>query len=194
MTAGTRQRILDAALACFDERGVTATSLEEIRLRAAVSTGSMYHHFPGGKDDVVADLHLGAVRRFQDAMLAELHERRTPRTVVRAVARQQVLWVAEHRDLGTLLVGRAPGTRHRTDPEMATLNERFFGTLRGWLEARMADGSIRAMPLPVAVALWLGPAVMLARQILGGELPEDVETLATATADAVWAALRTGSS
>lgn len=186
-TPGTRQRILDAALACFDERGVGAPSLEEIRLRAGVSTGSLYHHFPGGRDGIVAQLHLQAVRQFQEAMLAELAG---SGDVVRAVARQQVLWVAGHRDLGALLVGRAPGARERSDPELAALNEAFFGAVGAWLEAAMAEGRVRAVPVPVAIALWLGPGVLLARQYLAGELPDDIEPVVEAAADAVCAALR----
>ncbi|HZQ37336.1 MAG TPA: helix-turn-helix domain-containing protein, partial [Dehalococcoidia bacterium] len=44
-TALRRRAILTAAVACFAEKGVQATTLEEIRLRAGVSIGSIYYHF-----------------------------------------------------------------------------------------------------------------------------------------------------
>lgn len=45
-TRATRRReILDAALACFVENGLVATTIEEIRLAAGASIGSLYHHF-----------------------------------------------------------------------------------------------------------------------------------------------------
>jgi AcrR family transcriptional regulator len=190
VAVNTRERILAAALACVSERGLSATSLDEIRVRAAVSTGSMYHHFPTGKEGVLADLHLAAIRQFQQAVLAELSARRTPGAVVKAVARRQLNWVADNQELGELLVGGVAGARRREDPERAALNERFFGALAGWLEARMRDGSVRTMPAAVALAIWLGPAVMLARQHLAGELDDAVDSVARSAAEAVWNALR----
>ena len=43
--ASRRQAILDAALACFTNKGFTETTMEDIRIRSGASTGSIYHHF-----------------------------------------------------------------------------------------------------------------------------------------------------
>lgn len=42
----TRQRILNAALECFMRSGYDATGVAEICVRAEVSKGAFYHHFP----------------------------------------------------------------------------------------------------------------------------------------------------
>jgi AcrR family transcriptional regulator len=41
-----RERLLDAALAAFTERGSDEVSLEEIARRAGVGIGTLYRHFP----------------------------------------------------------------------------------------------------------------------------------------------------
>lgn len=43
----TRERILDAAVELFWERGYTATSPQAIQTKSGVGQGSMYHHFSG---------------------------------------------------------------------------------------------------------------------------------------------------
>jgi AcrR family transcriptional regulator len=59
----TRERIVDAAAALYEEQGVSATTLQAIAARADVSRGTILHHFggAGGLLDAVAErilLHL----------------------------------------------------------------------------------------------------------------------------------------
>jgi AcrR family transcriptional regulator len=42
----TRERLLEAAAIVFLKHGYFGASLEEVRLIAGVSNGSLYHHFP----------------------------------------------------------------------------------------------------------------------------------------------------
>jgi len=44
--AHTRQRIVDATLALHRERGIAATSWDDIAARAGVGVGTVYRHFP----------------------------------------------------------------------------------------------------------------------------------------------------
>ena len=56
-TDTTRDEILDAALACFNEKGFTATTVEDVRGRSGASVGSIYHHF-GGKEQIAAAIYV----------------------------------------------------------------------------------------------------------------------------------------
>jgi len=51
----TRQAILDAALDLAAERGISATTVDDIADRAGVAKGSLYYNF-SGKDDLFAEL------------------------------------------------------------------------------------------------------------------------------------------
>src|SRR3954470_10009122 len=48
---GTRERILDAALDLFGERGLTGTTVRDIAARAKVNVAAISYHF-GGKDEL----------------------------------------------------------------------------------------------------------------------------------------------
>src|SRR5690606_1503004 len=52
-TQATRDGILDAAEACFQENGIAATSLEKIAVRAGFTRGAVYWHFKN-KAEVLA--------------------------------------------------------------------------------------------------------------------------------------------
>jgi TetR/AcrR family transcriptional repressor of lmrAB and yxaGH operons len=50
--APTRERLISTAARLFRERGVTGTGLLTILQAARAPRGSLYHHFPGGKDEL----------------------------------------------------------------------------------------------------------------------------------------------
>jgi AcrR family transcriptional regulator len=49
---GTRDRILTATNELFRRHGFNGTSLKQVTAAASAPTGSVYHFFPGGKDDL----------------------------------------------------------------------------------------------------------------------------------------------
>lgn len=55
MGSDTRYRIVDAAARLFREQGVTGTGVLAVLAAAQAPRGSLYHHFPGGKDQLVVE-------------------------------------------------------------------------------------------------------------------------------------------
>jgi AcrR family transcriptional regulator len=54
--AETRDRILTSAAALFQRQGLNGTSMKEIIDGAESTPGSLYHFFPGGKDELAAEV------------------------------------------------------------------------------------------------------------------------------------------
>lgn len=55
-SAGTRERILTATNELFRRQGFNGTSLSQIVKASKATTGSLYHFFPGGKDELTAEV------------------------------------------------------------------------------------------------------------------------------------------
>ncbi len=53
MAGDVRQRMVLSALYLIAERGVQGTSIADVLERSGAPRGSVYHHFPGGKDEIV---------------------------------------------------------------------------------------------------------------------------------------------
>src|SRR6201996_5693248 len=74
---GARERILSASQQLFRDQGINCTGVNELCAVAEVSKRTLYQHFTGGKDELVAE-HL---RRFDPDLLPEVFDRTdlTPR-------------------------------------------------------------------------------------------------------------------
>ncbi|GLQ07630.1 TetR/AcrR family transcriptional regulator [Sneathiella chinensis] len=64
----TRQRLVAAAAGLFQEKGYAATGLSDITRAGEVPKGSVYFHFPGGKEDIA----VAAVEQGRDQILEGL--------------------------------------------------------------------------------------------------------------------------
>jgi AcrR family transcriptional regulator len=55
MVTTTRERIIEATSRLFMERGYAASGLKEISKAGTAPIGSLYHFFPGGKEELAAE-------------------------------------------------------------------------------------------------------------------------------------------
>ncbi len=185
--ADRRTRILEAALACFLDRGYAATSIADIRKASGASTGSIYHFFDG-KPALALALVERAAAGWSAASAAATAPDATPEQAIRASVTGLVHWGLAHP--GELRFIDEIRTLQSTDPALAALLATFVkgrDTARALYERWAADGHVRPLPWSVAHALMLGPAydfLRLARLLSAP--PDAAETLAAAA----WAAVR----
>ncbi|MEU4323694.1 TetR/AcrR family transcriptional regulator [Nonomuraea dietziae] len=67
----TRTRLIDAARALVEARGYFGTGLNEVIEAGGAPRGSLYHHFPGGKDQLTAEALVVSAREI-DALIRSL--------------------------------------------------------------------------------------------------------------------------
>ncbi|MEW6079087.1 MAG: TetR/AcrR family transcriptional regulator [Thermodesulfobacteriota bacterium] len=185
-----RQRqIIEAALACFTEKGFPATSIADICRKAGASTGSVYHHFKS-KGRLAAAIYLEGIRDYQTGMIDILSKQQTAREGIFAIVRFHLTWVKEHPEWARFLFQK----RHAeymddTEDEMKRLNAEFAKGMSGWFQKNIEAGTIKALPRDVFIALLLGPCQEFARMVVGGYAKSDVTVAARKLAEAAWAAL-----
>ena len=63
-TTSTRDRIIETTAGLLMRQGLTGTGLKQISKESGAALGSLYHFFPGGKDDLAADALLVAGRSY----------------------------------------------------------------------------------------------------------------------------------
>jgi AcrR family transcriptional regulator len=70
MPADTKERILDTTAELFRRYGYTGTGLKQIVAEAQAPFGSIYHFFPGGKEQLGRDVILRSGQMYQELIEA----------------------------------------------------------------------------------------------------------------------------
>src|SRR4051812_24072778 len=68
----TRERILDVSADLFRRQGMAGTGIKQILRGADAPFGSLYHHFPGGKDELAAETIKRAGAQYAELVAGKL--------------------------------------------------------------------------------------------------------------------------
>ncbi|HYD96030.1 MAG TPA: TetR/AcrR family transcriptional regulator [Noviherbaspirillum sp.] len=194
MTTTTRksrkQEILDAALACFNEHGIEATTIEMIRERSGASVGSMYHHF-GGKEIIAATLYVDAIAGYQDYQQALLAQARTAQEGVKAVTYAYIDWVSANPDRARfVLYNRGVLAKGGMAGELQERSRRKMSEVFGWFKPFIEKGELKKLPLECYGSILTGPSHDYARLWLSGRVHTDIKAYREIFAEAAWNAVR----
>lgn len=189
-TSARRQEILGAALECFHDLGYEKTSIADIKARAKVSTGSIYHHF-SSKERLFAELYLDAIRDTQAFSLRALRRAKGAEQGVRALVGSYLRWVnREPKKAEFLLTMRRAEFMAEVDAELEVLNRELRTTLSEWTEQHASRGELPLAKMDVLMALLVGPSEDFARRWLRGKTSTSLRESADLLGEATWNALR----
>ncbi len=177
MAGDSRTRMVRSAAALIRTRGASATSFSEVLAESGSPRGSIYHHFPNGKEQLEAD----AIRWTSDRVLA--HQRECPATTAAGVLdcfidmwRQVV--VASQGAAGCVVAGVAIDTAAGESGLIDVVRE-TFRSWRGLLALQLEAVGVppgRAQPIALATVAGMEGALILCRAEGG---PGPLETVAT---------------
>jgi AcrR family transcriptional regulator len=160
-TPARRRKILDAALECFDQKGLAATSIEDVCSTAGLSVGSIYHHFTG-KDDIFEHLVGEATGKYLRGLVDALEQGRTLEQSIRGLVRFHVGWVEERPALTRLMLRW--GEAERSRPSGRNHYRESNSMIGAWLRKQVHAGTIRRMEPDLYSTLMMGPLMEYARQ------------------------------
>ncbi len=139
-----RQRLLDAALQVYAERGADDASLDEIARRAGVGIGTLYRHFP------TRQALLEAVYRDQVedlcAVARELTEEAPPEQALEGWLRALMAFATTKKNLSSSLMS-GPGKSEVASSCSAMVREAATGLLAAAQRAGQVRGDIDAIDL-----------------------------------------------
>ena len=187
-----RRQVLDAALACFAEKGVEATAIEEICTASGASVGSVYHQFDS-KTGVAAAVYLDALADFQASITRSVVPEATARDGILAVVSAHIGWVEANPVRARFLQqARHAEVVAARAPEIADLNRALGQAVGAWMAPHVAAGRLRALSIDLFIALLLGPAQEYVRGRLSGRGGASPEAAIEALGEAAWRALGIG--
>lgn len=84
-TAQTRERLLETASHLFRAQGFHATGLDEVLKLSDTPKGSLYHYFPGGKDQLAVEALGHVAAKMEQRMSTLLASNKDPAKALRAL-------------------------------------------------------------------------------------------------------------
>ncbi|TVS16501.1 MAG: TetR/AcrR family transcriptional regulator [Gammaproteobacteria bacterium] len=189
-TGERRQVILAAALACFDEIGLAATTMEQIRDRARCSIGSLYHHF-GSKEGVASALFIDGISDLNAGLLERLDHCGSAEDGVRTVVLHYGDWVTRQATLARFLLhSREIHFAPEAKAELKAIYQRHFGAVFSWFGRFVVRGEMKQLPPETYIPIISGPIEDYARLWLSGRTSTPLAEVAEVFADAAWNAVR----
>lgn len=185
-----KEEILNAALACFTEHGIEATTIDMIRERSGASVGSMYHHF-GNKESIAAALYIGALAEHNDYQQQLLAKAKSAEEGVKAIAFAYADWVSSN-PVKARFVLYSRGVIAKSDKagELQERTRTHVTAVQAWFKPFIDNGSLKKLPLEVYGSLITGPAHDYARLWLSGRAKTDIRAYRDILAEAAWNAVR----
>ena len=85
MASTTKTRLLETGAELFRRQGYASTGLKQLTAQAGARFGSLYHHFPGGKDELAEAIIRGAADYYLDLATRSFDASLDPPDMVRAM-------------------------------------------------------------------------------------------------------------
>lgn len=151
----TRERILDAALNIFANKGYYNTRLDEIVDESDTSKGAIYFHFPNKER-----LFLALVDQFADLLERRVTEaiEREPAGMsrVRAALETCLDTFGKYRRPAKILLVQAVGLGATFENKRLEVNDRFARLIETYLQEAIAVGDIVPIDTEMVAYAWMG--------------------------------------
>ena len=159
----TRERILDAALKLFRERGFDETTMRDIAAAAGVATGAAYYYFRS-KEELVMAFYVRTAEEARDLIPAEIAKSRDLRKRIQSIIDLKLQQFEQHRRLMVALVRIGIDPQHPLSPfgdETQTMRDESVEFFRlAIADAKPAVPKDLAADLPRLLWLYMMGAIL----------------------------------
>lgn len=138
-----RNRLVDAAEACFTRFGVAKTTLEDIATEAGVSRATVYRYFEGGRDEIILGVVLREGKEFLEALGRRVQREETLGDAIVEGVLYTVAAVRKNEHLALLFAPEVAGHTTSIAGASTALYELTQDFLRPIFEQARAAGQLR---------------------------------------------------
>ncbi len=167
----TRDRILEAALHVFAEKGYHRAVVDDIVRASGTSKGAVYHHFPN-KEALFLALVDDFSARLAEAVGTAVERSRGALAKVEAALRAGLETFARNRALARIVLLESVSLGSAYQAKRAEVHGHFASLIGAYLDQAIAEGSIPPLDTRVATLAWLGAVNEVVIQWLHGDEPD----------------------
>ncbi|MBE3076251.1 MAG: TetR family transcriptional regulator [Actinobacteria bacterium] len=175
-TGDSAQRLIDAAVDAFADKGFHATSTRDIAARANMSPAGVYVHFASKQDLLFQLCRRGHVLALQVVTTAR-KSADTPPAQLAAIVSAFASWHAEQFRTARIVQYEFPHLTPENRDEVIALRKQIDAVVRDVLQAGVASGdfdvpdvavtTLALQSLTIDVARWYGPGIRRTPEAIG---------------------------
>jgi AcrR family transcriptional regulator len=136
----TKQRLFEAAVELIAEQGFSATTVDDIALRAKVAKGTVYYNF-ASKTVLFEELLRHGVGLLTDSFRAAVAGL-APRDAVDALVRAELEYIRRYRAFAQLLLSEMWRTNREWQQTLLLLREQAIGVIAETIQAGVDSGDL----------------------------------------------------
>jgi TetR/AcrR family transcriptional regulator, lmrAB and yxaGH operons repressor len=177
MASDTRDRLIRTTSRLLRKQGYAATGLNQVMAEAEAPKGSMYFHFPGGKEELAAAALDHFSGRIGDAMAATLASSESVEVAVARMFDDEIAWLERTDFTEGCAVAAVALDSAGEHPALAAATERG---LAGWLD--LFTSALEAEGRPADEARRLASLIVVALEgiVVFGKGMQSTEVIAAA--------------
>nr|BFE68536.1 TetR/AcrR family transcriptional regulator [Actinoplanes digitatis] len=157
----TRQRLFEAAVELIAEQGFSATTVDDIALRAKVAKGTVYYNF-ASKTALFEELLRHGIGLLTEDFRAAV-KGLPPRDAVAALIRAQLEYIRRYRSFAQLLLSEMWRTNREWQQTLVLLREEAIGTIAETVRVGVDSGDLSAdLDVRVAASALFGVGLVVA--------------------------------
>ncbi|MBU2662223.1 TetR/AcrR family transcriptional regulator [Actinoplanes bogorensis] len=157
----TRQRLFEAAVELIAEQGFSATTVDDIALRAQVAKGTVYYNFKS-KTVLFEELLRHGIDLLTEEFRAAV-QGLPPREAVAALVRAQLEYIRRYRAFAQLLISEMWRTNREWQQTLILLREQAIGVIAETVQAGVDSGDLPAdLDVRVASSALFGVGLVVA--------------------------------
>lgn len=187
--AELKRQILAKALECFNQQGIEATTIEQIREGCQASVGAFYHHF-GNKEGLVAALFFAALddqTALRDSYLAKAGD---AMEAVSALVYSYIDWVDQNPEWARYQYQARHGVATgQHGAELLERNRKRNAAFKTWLSEPESAAVFSRQPAELVLSFLIGPSESYARAWLSGRVKSRPSVYREDLAKAAWRAI-----
>jgi AcrR family transcriptional regulator len=157
----TKQRLYEAAVELIAEQGFSATTVDDIALRAKVAKGTVYYNFKS-KTDLFEELLRHGIGLLTEAFRTAV-EGLSPREAVAALVRAQLEYIQRYQAFAQLLLSEMWRTNREWQQTLLLLREQAIGVIAETLRRGVDSGDLPAeLDVRVSASALFGVGLVVA--------------------------------
>ena len=135
----TKEKILDAAVKVFAEKGFEQSSMDDVAIKANVAKGTLYYHF-SSKEEMLFGLIERGIDIFVEEVNKKIKNESDPKSKLEIILETQLNFFFKYRNFCRILISELWRFKTKWKEQIGHIQDNYFVTIQKIIEDGITSG------------------------------------------------------